>query len=133
MRLIGSSILVVLLITPLLFKSLTFADFVINNEFIAQNLCEKKQEAENTCQGKCYLKKQLSKVEGINAEEEQVPNTPNKSKGKSLEITPFISDLLFGNLSLTIKDELEFKEPNNFYELLLVKNTTPPPRTKMCM
>lgn len=44
-------------------KYVVYAHFYLNRNFIAQELCEQKAVAENTCQGKCYLKKQLNHQE----------------------------------------------------------------------
>lgn len=44
-------------------KLLLVAQFEIQREFIAQNLCENRLKPLSTCFGKCYLKKQLKKEE----------------------------------------------------------------------
>lgn len=46
--------------------------FVLNQQVIAKIWCEKKNEENNTCNGKCYLKKQLKKTE--------VPSESQQSK-----------------------------------------------------
>jgi hypothetical protein len=38
------------------------AFYIINQEYIAQNLCENKTPVNQECQGKCYLNNQLSEV-----------------------------------------------------------------------
>lgn len=37
--------------------------FLVNQDFIAAELCENKDEPEMECNGKCYLKKELKKDE----------------------------------------------------------------------
>ena len=37
-----------------------FLSFKMNQEYIAKNLCEKKDVVQNSCCGKCYLKKQIT-------------------------------------------------------------------------
>jgi hypothetical protein len=48
-------------------------DFLQRQEFIAQELCENKDQPELNCEGRCYLKKRmnslLERVNGLNAEE----------------------------------------------------------------
>lgn len=43
-------------------KSVVIVSWAQNQQFIAKHLCEKRSEKNNCCQGKCYLKKQLKKV-----------------------------------------------------------------------
>lgn len=38
------------------------AQFQVKKDFIVKQLCEKRSEKTNTCQGRCYLKKQLAKT-----------------------------------------------------------------------
>jgi len=72
------------LIASLLFLSihkdaLIILSFNINQDYIAKNFCVKKNEVHNTCCGKCYLKKQLTK----NQEQEKnktLPLTENKTQ-----------------------------------------------------
>lgn len=40
-------------------KVIIFLNFQLNKEYIAKNLCIKKNERNNCCKGKCHLKKQL--------------------------------------------------------------------------
>jgi len=39
-----------------------FLDYQINRDYIAQNLCENKNDVIPTCGGSCYLKKELKKA-----------------------------------------------------------------------
>ncbi len=50
-----------------------YISFKINREHIAKTLCVKKEIQNNTCQGKCHLKKQLKKAD--NEERKQVPKS----------------------------------------------------------
>jgi hypothetical protein len=51
--------------------------FKFNQESIAKTLCVKKEIKKNTCQGKCYLKKQLDK-----ADEKEQKQAPTNTKEK---------------------------------------------------
>ena len=51
--------------------------FKINQDKIAKTLCVKKEIENNTCQGKCHLKKQLEK-----ADEEEQKQAPTNTKEK---------------------------------------------------
>ncbi|PZU86372.1 MAG: hypothetical protein DI529_08760 [Chryseobacterium sp.] len=45
---------------------LPLVNYVINYDYIVQNLCENRSKPESTCHGKCYLAKELSKTEKQN-------------------------------------------------------------------
>ncbi len=38
-----------------------FVSFKINQKYIASNICEKKDIPQNSCEGRCFLKKELQK------------------------------------------------------------------------
>jgi hypothetical protein len=66
-------------------------DFKLNQDYIAENLCEKKDEPESCCEGSCQLSKELNKIE---ESEEQGPlNNDNQKKQKTEEFPLFISDI----------------------------------------
>ena len=52
---------------PCLNKAVLFTSYCINNEFIAQQLCENRKQAAKNCHGKCYLKKQMRDSESKSA------------------------------------------------------------------
>lgn len=41
---------------------LVYLDYQIRKDFIAKVLCINKEKPKNTCQGKCHLRKQLTKA-----------------------------------------------------------------------
>lgn len=45
------------------------ADYVMNYDYISQELCENKSKTEMDCKGKCYLAKELSKSAENSAKE----------------------------------------------------------------
>ncbi len=51
---------------------LVFLDFEINKNYIAANLCVKRETPKSCCRGKCYLKKQLAKD---NDQQQPINNT----------------------------------------------------------
>lgn len=66
---------------PSLTKIGILIDFKINQDFIAEVLCIKKDKPKSTCNGKCYLSEQLKKAE--DQEEKQAPTT-KKEKSQVL-------------------------------------------------
>lgn len=69
-------------------------DFQINKEYIAENLCENKDEPESCCEGSCHLTKELNEVE---EKESQSPAAPETKKEKTEEV-----------LSITYKELFRF-------------------------
>lgn len=57
-------------------------NFQLNKEYIAENLCENKDEPESCCEGSCHLTKELVKVEEA---ENQGPLKSEDSKKEKLE------------------------------------------------
>ncbi len=58
-------------------------NFKLNQDYIAENLCEKKDEPESCCEGSCHLTQELNKVE--EAEEKSPLNTKDQSKKEKTE------------------------------------------------
>ena len=59
---------------PIGLKSGIYVSFKINQDFIAAELCENKEKPEMKCHGKCYLAKQIQRVDN-NEKEEKTPQT----------------------------------------------------------
>lgn len=49
-------------------KVVIFLDFAVNKNYIATTLCENRNKPSCCCHGTCFLKKQLQKEEGKNAQ-----------------------------------------------------------------
>lgn len=71
-----SILLVLSFITQNISKLIIVINFKINQEYIAKNLCEKKDEPESCCHGKCELKKELAEED----KKENLPATTFKDK-----------------------------------------------------
>ncbi|MBL7921191.1 MAG: hypothetical protein JNJ40_12810 [Bacteroidia bacterium] len=52
-------------------------NFQLNREYIAKNLCVKKNEVNNCCKGKCHLQKQLEN------EDKKLPSSNDSTKEKT--------------------------------------------------
>lgn len=66
MQMFKNNILVILALLVFLSsasKTLLLVDFFINRNYIANNLCEKKELKNNCCKGYCHLTKQLKQEE----------------------------------------------------------------------
>lgn len=61
-------------------------NFKLNQDYIAENLCEKKDEPESCCEGSCHLTQELNKVE--EAEKQTPVNSQDQSKKDRAEEWP---------------------------------------------
>ena len=52
--------------------------YEINKEYVAAELCENKDKPQLQCNGKCYLKKQIDKVEDNGGEDSKNLSSKNK-------------------------------------------------------
>ncbi len=70
--------LLVLLAMGLFSRTFVAAHFYYNQSYIVLTLCENKNKPQMKCNGKCYLAKQLKKVEPVetkSAEKKDIPAT----------------------------------------------------------
>jgi len=64
-----------LVLTQPVCKLWVLISFRVNHEYIATFLCEKREEPENECNGKCWLKKELGTTEQKNPYQTPPPKT----------------------------------------------------------
>ncbi len=83
-----------------------YADFIINNEYIATVLCINKEKPEIHCNGKCYLKMQLGK-------EEKKKQSQEKTLKDNSNVQ-FISEPFSTGLHLEVALAIE-KEASDYY------------------
>jgi hypothetical protein len=122
-------ILAILLITSLLFPPFTkgwiWIDFKINQDLIAQTQCVNKEKPQTTCNGKCYLKKQLTNQK--TQAEKQTQQSPPTTK---IELTEIIG--LTGTFFTHTIIPLHFRPGINFnsdsYAFMFVDLIWHPPR-----
>lgn len=112
MKLLAGSILILLLLFQAFSKWVIMAEYTINQEYIAKNLCENKSRPMLHCNGKCQLMKKLA--------EEEKQNSSNSNTGSNIKM----SDVLFTHeiqiLSITNLPE----EKTRFNsELILLKSS----------
>jgi hypothetical protein len=72
-------------------KSGLVAVYSLNKDYIASTLCENKEKPAMSCEGKCYLKKQLEQ-DDKNQSDSNAPASKEKS-----EINIFCSEVLTSN------------------------------------
>ena len=79
----------------LLFKTIYFAYWKINQIAITENYCVNKDKPKMHCNGKCYLTKQLEKVEETKQEKSKFPTEIFKYK--------FVDNFIFQEFQLAYK------------------------------
>lgn len=85
MRLFIASILVLLVMTQVFSKWLLLAEYAVNKEYIAKNLCVNKEKPKLKCHGKCQLMKKMAEdTENSNSGSEN-----GMAKSSLPEVLPF--------------------------------------------
>ena len=115
---------ILILLQP--FSSLwVYVSFKINQSQIAKTLCVQKEIKNNTCKGKCQLKKRLA-----NAEKETEKQLPSNQKQK-LESVCFISTKhLYLNYSFGINTVKKYSYIPDFYKVSFSLNIFHPPQER---
>jgi hypothetical protein len=102
-------------------KMWIYVSFKINQDQIAKTLCIQKNIKNNTCKGKCHLKKQL---EGTEKDDQ----TPEDQKEK-FEVQVFCEQKLPSVYSIRYSQKKPFSEyHNNPYTFIFSGSTFHPPR-----
>ena len=65
MRSLGVLCLILLWLFPLGMRISLMMHYRLNKTYISQNLCENRNKPEMKCDGKCYLKKRLKKMDAL--------------------------------------------------------------------
>lgn len=117
-------IFVILSLTGLLSQNLSrlviLVNFELNKEFIAKNLCEKKEEVDNCCKGSCHLKKQLD-------EDEKKQPVPTQNTKDKYEVQLYCNKLSFELNDLKEKSEA-IKQKQILYSKLTLCSVFHPPQ-----
>ena len=66
-----------------------YIEYSLFKDYIAKNLCVKKEIKGNCCQGKCFLKKQI-KLAGENENSNGNNTNTNNKKAQTFEINEFV-------------------------------------------
>ena len=124
MKQITTFILALLIFLQPFSKIWIVVSFKINQESIAKTLCVKKEVKNNTCQGKCHLKKQLDK-----ADEDEQKQTPTNAKEK-VEVLYCHNQIPFDFLKQTVFYEIRSlgKYKSNFYASSFITDIFRPPK-----
>ncbi|MBL6448249.1 hypothetical protein JMN32_18185 [Fulvivirga sp. 29W222] len=102
-------------------------DFKINQDFIAKVLCINKDEPITTCNGKCYLSKELKKAE--EKEDKQAPT----SKEQRQKVVYYYVKSSFNGLIIAYRylDQLNAAYNNSLYSSSFVVDIFRPPKLNL--
>jgi ATP-dependent Zn protease len=70
-------------------------EYSIFKDYIAKNLCVKKEIKNNCCQGKCFLKKQIKEVDENSNENTNNNSNTNNKKIQNDDSNEFLGSYLF--------------------------------------
>lgn len=98
-------------------------DYFINKKFIVEQLCEQKEEIENTCQGKCHLAKKLKEAEPTAQNSpKSLPELISYFSYFAVEDTPI--EIKFNTFSENVINNFHYQYGN--YNAHLSKQIKPP-------
>jgi hypothetical protein len=115
MKLAAGSILILLMMVQTFTAWLIIAEYAINKDYIAKNLCINKEKPNLHCNGKCRLMKKLSEEENKNS-----PTDPSTGGKIKMSETVFLHETQF----LPIR--FLFEEPVRFNSVFILKKTANP-------
>lgn len=107
MRLLISISLILLLAWQGLFKAGFILYWKVNQTYISQKLCENKDKPKMHCNGKCYLGKQLNKVEEEKKNQKDIPFTILKLKS--------LDNFIFQGNECRLIAKIFFQKQNSFF------------------
>ena len=91
-------------------------EYIVNYDYIVNELCENKQIPESNCNGKCYLMKELAKA----SVGESTNPTDKKVSAKMYEVIYFqeLQSINFDFSSLSNASNVLFSWFNNYHHLV---------------
>lgn len=127
MKKVTTYILTLLIFLQLFSKTWIVVSFKINQDKIAKTLCVKKEIKNNSCQGKCHLKKQLEQ-----ADEEEQKQAPTNTEEK-LEILYCQTHTSFSFLKATFfcENQALRNYKYDFYSSSFITDIFRPPKTNL--
>lgn len=99
-------------------------EYVVNYEYIANELCVNKDKPELKCNGKCHLKKELAKV----SEEEKPQSQDKKNQTSEIEVLYlyYVADYNFSPTFCFSQNNINFYYLN-LYKGVCTNSTFHPP------
>lgn len=89
-------------------KLIIYTDFILNQPFIAENLCENRDQPELKCGGKCQLMKSLKKDDENKSDKQQ--------NSKKIDIQLFSDEQFLSEFSKKEFEHEDGRKFNNHYQ-----------------
>jgi hypothetical protein len=123
-------ILVFVFIAPLVMKTFSYVHYLLDFEYISENLCKNKDKPELQCNGKCYLNKQIAIVDGVDIEQEKAPapSAPTKDTLEQPNFVAYSNRFDFSKNSCVTKNKI-LKLYAVQYRLMFSKSIFCPPKS----
>lgn len=103
--------------------------YVVNKEYVAQELCENQNIPMLNCNGKCYLSKQLKKAESAlkDLEDNHKNNRPVMSE--NVKIAQNLDFKVYYEVIPEEKSKIVFQNTNDSREILFINSIDHPPQS----
>ncbi|MBD0298105.1 MAG: hypothetical protein ICV84_23410 [Flavisolibacter sp.] len=115
MKAVAVPLLILLLLTQTFSKLLIMAEYNLNRDYIAQNLCENKNKPMLHCNGKCQLTKKMAE------DEKQNSSSQSGQTGKQKVVEVWLSNGQFASATDLFPDLIRNVFPDYSFPL-----STPP-------
>ena len=128
-RVISYMLLVVMVLNMFKYQ-LPYLQYTVFKSYISKNLCVKRNETHNCCQGKCYLKKQIKMVEETGRDSES-----NKADNKKPQNNKEDKEFLCSHVLTPKPVEVKLFQPVNFKAVMLQGHALAvfvPPKIQNC-
>lgn len=102
-----------------------YIDYILNKEYIAENLCENKDKPKLNCHGQCHLKKEVEKVSEQEKETSDLPYSNPKEENKQ-QINLFVE--LADEIILKVKKEPTYFSYQDMESSFFQRFIIPPPK-----
>lgn len=103
--------------------------YVVNKEYVAQELCENQEIPMLNCNGKCYLSKQLEKAESALKDLENNHKNNRPVMSENVKIAQNFDFLAHFEEILEETSKTEFQNTNDFREILFINSIDHPPQS----
>ncbi len=97
----------------------------INQDFIAENLCENKDKPRMCCKGKCQLKKQLQKMDTESQQENQ--SGEQKTSNSNIDLFCNVHKFEFARTNYKPTVALVYPVEQNHYDFCFFSKSIKPP------
>lgn len=120
MRLTWNILLILLLLSPTLAKLGVFANYIVNQNYYATELCQYKSAVENTCLGSCVFSTEIASLEDTGSDDKKIMQNTEQSfytlnEFEEIRVITFISkiknDFLYFESQSKLHIDLAIKPP----------------------